>query len=690
MLGIGGELDAPATTTEARAAAELIRAPRLAFRQFFDDIVEERRLAAPTSFLQAVALSTRGPGGSSVPLDPKKDHDAIALALLALGSRRAIVSVMASAIAAGLADNADVAPAAAQDGRDEKWRLLRDRLGLHAQGLAPSTGDDEAHFVAQRASAEAIIDTSSTWVDPMALHPALLLASRRVCRVIAVIDGVPTLGTGVLIGPSMVLTNWHVVKDLETRIDDPRALTVEFDVMRSGQPSLRPVVFGAKPEWRVAYREMGALEPGDDAAWNNPTTGKREPWWTNREIRKDWAKSVGDKLDFAVIELDGAPGDARGWYDLSSVEPAINAGACFAFHHPGKQPLTLTAGTIPFIVGSPPLRVFHKANTVRGSSGGLVVDDKGLPIALHHAGYESGLSFAEDDSRYAVNAAIPLEAIARTLDRAVLDRIRASRTRRLPRACLDGSRPVFGRGELFAAVGDLTEGRKSVLQIRAPETVIKPGKSFTVEILRALLPPPDDLFVPLTIDNLKASGYDTAAYILDRLVPNASATLVRSGDADTTQDAYYANRLVPALFDALSKNFSGRRVWLVLDELDVTRIGETGGRLFLDNLYRRIKEAPQLRLVLIGLQSLLPSIPADQLVDCPIRADEIGDLPALFERWLAERGLRNRPVDPAATRLMVRALASIAASETPLQTLAELTEKHLARPLAEFLGETSP
>lgn len=689
MLGIGGELDAPATTAEARAAAELIRAPRLAFRQFFDDIVEERRLAAPTSFLQAVALSKRGPGGSGVSLDPKKDHDAIALALLALGSRRAIVSVMASAIAAGLADNADSAPGAAQDGRDEKWRLLRDRLGLHAEGLAPSREQGEAHAVALRASAEAIIDPSSTWVDPMALHPALLLASRRVCRVIAVNEGERQLGTGVLIGPSMVLTNWHVVKDLPPRIDDdPGALTVVFDVMRSGQPGLRPVVFGAKAEWRVDYREMGALEPARDAAWNNPQTGEREPWWTNREMRRGWATSVGDKLDFALIELDGAPGDERGSYDLSSLGSAINGGACFAFHHPGNEPLTLTAGTIPFVVGSPPLRVFHKANTVRGSSGGLVVDDMGVPIALHHAGCKTPLPFADDDPRSSINVAIPLGAIARTLGPAVLDRIRASRTRRLPRACLDGSRPVFGRGELFAAVGDLTEGRKSVLQIRAPEAVLKPGKSFTVDILRALLPPPGDLFVPLTIDNLKAGGYDTAAYILDRLVPNASTAL--PGDADTTQDAHYAQKLVPALFDALSKNFAGRRVWLVLDELDLARIGETGGRLFLDNLYHRIKEAPQLRLVLIGLQSLLPSIPADQLVDCPISADEIGDPATLFERWLAERGLRNRPIDPAATRLIVRALASVAASETPMQTLAELTEKHVARPLAEFLGETSP
>lgn len=244
---------------------------------------------------------------------------------------------------------------------------------------------------------------------------------------------------------------------------------------------------------------------------------------------------------------------------------------------------------------------------------------------------------------------------------------------------------------MFAAVADLIEGRKSVLQISAPASSFrKPGKSFTVEILRALLPPPHDLFLPLTVENLKAGGYDTAAYILDKLVPNASAALAKPNDADTTQDAYYASKLVPALFDALSKNFADRRVWLVLDELDVARIGETGGRLFLDNLYRRVGDAPQLRLVLIGLQTVLLSIPTERLVDCPIRSEEIGDLAALFERWLAERGIRRVPIDPAAARLIARALASVANSETPLQTLAELTEKHVARPLAEFLGETKP
>lgn len=706
MWGVKGELHRPATVADAKAAAALIRAPRLVFRQFFDDIVAERNLSSPTSFLQAALMSQRNPTAAQAKLRLSQDEDAIALALLALGAREAIANVMASAIALGLADEPGVVePAEIEKARDECWRTLCGQFGLTTSRLAagdsPQT-DPDTHIVAQGGAGEAIVDWSSTWVDPAALHPAMLLACKRICRINSLdANNKRIVGTGLLIGPSMVLTAWHVVRFLPSPLADATALTVEFDLLRSGQPRNQSASVRVKQSWKIADSVMGALEPENQSErlWLNPGTAAREPWWTNDETRNNWARSVSGSLDFAVIELDGAPGDERGWYDLSKAERGAPDGACFAFHHPANTPLTVTGGSFRYVVGLPPIRIFHSANTIGGSSGGLVVDDNGSPVALHHAGYDEAatgkLQFSLGERRYAVNAAIPLRAIADKLGEGLLAHITTSRTRKPSRGCLDGTRPVFGRGELFAVLDDLVEGRKSILQISAPDTAAepgktfkKPGKSFTVEILRALLPPPRDVFVCLTTDNLKAGGFETAAYILDKLLSNASARLPRPDQADTTEDAYYANKLVLTIFETLAKEFNGRRVWLVLDELDLKEIGDTGGRQFLNNLYKRVADAPQLRLVLIGLQTLLPSVPTDRLADCPIRLDEIGDLATLFERWLLERGVRDRPLPPNASRLLARVLASIAKSDAPLQSLAELTSKHIAQPIAEFLGES--
>lgn len=428
MREVEGGLDAKATIADACAAAELICASRHAFRQFFDNILAERKLAESMSPLQATFISAFHLMSADGPDRTHQDHDEIALALLALGSRGAIAKVMASAIAAGLTDETGIGPVQVHKARDVRWRSLCKKLGI--------TTDDgsETFSVRRRSAAERIIDWSSTWVDPMALYPALLLACKRICRVVALDeDGRRILGTGVLIGPSMVLTNWHVVKDVESPLDDHLSLTVQFDLTRSGQAESRSAALRVKRDWKVADCDIGALEPAD-IIWDNPKTGLREPWWTNAEVLKSWATAVGDKLDFAVIEVDGTPGDERGWYDLADVARATGGGACFVFHHPANQPLTLTAGSIPMVAGRPPVRIFHKANTIGGSSGGLIVNDRGVPIALHHAGcYSYGTLYPDDDLRSGINVAIPLTAIADRLGPELLEHIRTSRARRLPR-----------------------------------------------------------------------------------------------------------------------------------------------------------------------------------------------------------------------------------------------------------------
>lgn len=652
---------------------ESMTAHRAEFVQFFDAYLTERRVVGeqggwPVSHLDALLVGRALLGVSARRHDPRRARDAAALALLALPDTSAVHDVVLAAVAAGLFDPADgEASVAEARGRaaSEVSRRLPGQIGEGRAGL-------------ERAYAEAATSPHNTLPDPDRLYPALLLARKRLCRVdTSDSAGKTVIGTGFLIGPSAILTNWHVVQDVPSpRRGHPLRVTFDYG-QTTGLPTATRSVVEAADEWRIAHSETGLKEPVESA----------DGWWMDDEERRAWRKSLGGTLDFAVIRLEGAPGIQRGWYDLAQLHNGSLGGSCFALHHPNGQGRTITAGEICLEDPQQGARIFHTATTQRGSSGGLIIDDQARPAALHYLGigkdaFTAG-GAAPKVPDEVVNAAIPLRQIADKLapHAGELNRLDGLS---VAQGCLGDKRPVFGREGLLTHLADLRDGKARVLWVRPPSstTLSKLGKSFSVDIIQALFPPPDNLYVKVTADQVRAGGRETAAMILRGLSKRAADDLPAAESTEAANERVLIARLRQIISDRWPKSI----IWLIIDDLDVHDLTDSGGRSFLNALYADIATIPQLRIVLIGLKVRLDAIPRELLVEDVIDENEIRGLADLFKKWLALRGVRDKPIDEAVQDMIAEALASHALADAPLEALSTFTQKHLEPALAKFLG----
>lgn len=675
------EPSARVTFESAIQIAQMVRVSRLAFRQALDSLLGELgRSDLPRSFLHATLLGERRRQQENRPrIDPTTNQGSLGLALFSLGSRVAVANLSIAMVAQGLFD--DEADGDRHDARSRIAARVLEVLGFKAQVAETTPGRP------QRGEPQVFVDPYATWVDPNLLSPAILLAARRVCRISSRnANNEPVTGTGFLVGPSAVMTNWHVVKDLialDAQRIDPGLLEFHFDILRSGLPlgAAKLSVQARSEGWLLAHSEMGDLEPPDAAVG----------WWQVQARRLSWQAEVAGELDFAVIAVDGAPGEQRGWYDLSR-QPTFGAGgSCFVFHHPTGQPMAVTPGSVIYADGLRPVRVFHSASTADGSSGGLLVDDQGRAIALHHAGYgELRKNAAGQWPRIpeeVVNAAIPIAAIKRAISEASLAKIEERTTLSLPNGTLDGLRPLFGRRDLLLAIDAVAKGERRILWIKPPEAPFRrPGKTFSVEVMKALLPPPRNIYVELTADEVKAGGLQMAELIMERLLPGSSMGLSKPTDSGTTETAYFTG-VVTHMQNMLASNFPDSLIWLVIDDLDVHTLADAGGRRFLDVLYNEVGKISELRIVLVGLRAALGGIPDPVLRPSPIEWTEFSDLGRVFQNWLNIRGARDRPLDTRVMRLLGDIVASCAGSESPLEALSTFTTSHLNAPLAKFFEE---
>ena len=645
--------DAP-DFARVRQAVEGLTATRLAFlRQFEAWLGEQRADDLPKSFLHAVWRGNHLGGASGA--NGADTKDAAALALLALGTKERIAEFLAGAVANGLFEE----PGA---GRSAMARI-RDALGVKS-----------GHAILQFADLQRVTHRLSSFPDPDALVPAILLARRRICRVNAFDkDGGKISGTGFLIGPQAVLTNWHVVKDMPFPLTQDRPLSVLFDFSQfSGKPDETRSQFRADAAWRLDMREEGQLVP-DGAAVG---------WWMDDAARKQWADNNADALDFAVIRLQGAPGLQRGWYDLSALSTPPKPGECFVFHHPHGEGRAGNHGMVYFEHGT---RFFHSATTARGSSGGLVIDADGNPVGLHYLGLGPDALGANEDALVpdqVINVAIPLTAIARALAPRV-EEILATDRPVLSRGLLGDGSPVIGRKTLFEALGALAKGDKQVLWVKPPKSdaIRKPGKSYTARIVQSLFPEPENLHIHLDSDQIPAGARPLAALLLSKLSDRAAAELPES----TTTEAAYDQVLVAKIREIIADRWPTNRIWLVIDDLDVHDLTDAGGRHFLNTLYARIGEIPQLRIVLIGLRINLTTIPPEKRLENEIEAMDAQRLADMFREWLMERGAREKPLGDSAEKILADMVRSLADREAPLPELSDFVCQRLEPALKAYL-----
>jgi hypothetical protein len=279
-------------------------------------------------------------------------------------------------------------------------RLQNLQAGLVEMTLQKG-GETVASMNTSRGGLERTIRDRIPQLDMAVWRERTTTAEGQVCRI--EVDG-NAAGTGFLVGPGVVLTNYHVVESLLNQRVLPNRVTARFDYkVHAGNARSSGVVVGLDPTgWNLDF------SPYADCDKRGGGT----------------ALPTLDELDYALLQLDRAigleeftPGDSlkprlRGWIALPDQLSVLSDKAPLVIvQHPDGAPLKLAIDTEAFLgLNSNQSRMRYTTNTEPGSSGSPVFDFEWNLVALHHLGDPAvGRLKAE------FNQGIPVSAIRRRI-----------------------------------------------------------------------------------------------------------------------------------------------------------------------------------------------------------------------------------------------------------------------------------
>lgn len=235
---------------------------------------------------------------------------------------------------------------------------------------------------------EKIIRKTNSFLDVNGWREELGKIEAQVCR----IEG-QYFGTGFLVAPNVVMTNYHVMEDEIQGKASPRDVILRFDYKKSCDRT----IINPGTEYHLA----------DD--WlidkSSNVIGNRLP--------------TPDELDYTLVRVEGNPGEEaigknaesssalRGWVKLptASYEFLPNT-PLLIVQHPQAEPLKLAFDTDSIIgINENGTTVTYRTNTEPGSSGSPCFDINWNLVALHHSGNK------------AENNGTPLSAIRSRLEK---------------------------------------------------------------------------------------------------------------------------------------------------------------------------------------------------------------------------------------------------------------------------------
>jgi hypothetical protein len=281
----------------------------------------------------------------------------------------------------------DLIEAAERGSENSRIKALRQTLETSA--LADLAGTDSQVRKAAPASGglERMVRTDSGYADLGLWVERMTAIGRWICRIEYPIDLMMGGGTGVLVAPDLVLTNYHVIEKHEKGQRDPLQIRCRFDFAVGAAPSA-PVAL-TTADWLVDFSCYSSHDPGDKGG---PPTD--------------------DELDYALLRLASPVGNdavgtsTRRWLELTAGRTAPGPNAIvFVAQHPGLEPLKLAVGKV-LTANANGTRLRYDTNTERGSSGSPCFDVALNPFALHHAGDPDYTKLVAD-----YNQGIPLTRI---------------------------------------------------------------------------------------------------------------------------------------------------------------------------------------------------------------------------------------------------------------------------------------
>jgi hypothetical protein len=223
------------------------------------------------------------------------------------------------------------------------------------------------------------------WFDTDVFFNLLGARKRCVCRVeVAHSNGKTSTGTGFLIGPNQVMTNYHVIHKVINALDWMKKIVCRFDFEAPAEATDffegTPFEVDAKRPVEI-YSEFCEYDVKGEA---------------NLQL-----ECAADQLDFAILNLAKPAGELpfgihadyqsqntkRGWIPLIAKDEMVANKSLIILQHPEKAALKMAIGLNKLIGISPnKRRIRYEINTLNGSSGSPVFNTDFDLVALHNMG----------------------------------------------------------------------------------------------------------------------------------------------------------------------------------------------------------------------------------------------------------------------------------------------------------------
>ena len=209
-------------------------------------------------------------------------------------------------------------------------------------------------------------------------------------------------GTGFLVGPDVVLTNYHVVEAIDKGNVEPAKVTLRFDykVLADGVEVSKGTTYRLAQDWKID------MSPYSQQDFEVSPSADPNP----------------DELDYALLRVEGTPGEdpvggetddpetaLRGWVAVPAEAHNFAAQrALYIVQHPDGDPMQIALDTEAVLgLNGNKTRVRYTTTTEPGSSGSPCFGPDWQWVALHQSGdpkYWRG-------ERPEFNQGIPLQAI---------------------------------------------------------------------------------------------------------------------------------------------------------------------------------------------------------------------------------------------------------------------------------------
>jgi hypothetical protein len=475
------------------------------------------------------------------------------------------------------------------DGGRIVWRFLA------AQAPVPAANNQDGG----RLSLQRARDALAEYVEPWKAVSGMMAGMEFTAQIV-VTGTQETAGSGILIGPDLLLTAWHVIADLVEPGQDPQRPWLKHRP-RVGSADRLKIIFdkvrlpaGGGTELTLDRSKLRVVSVAAD--WLEAGSPPPQP---PNVLPQETA--FVDDWDYAIIRLSESVTRERNCVPLESIDVPPPEGRLWIFQFPRAAALLCDTHVLKGTYGLKKERFYYAVNTDEGSSGGPCLDNDFRLIGMHLAAWIPGANIRGTQANLGVPIRCILDHIVRTAGGLPEPRPQIAALRRVR----NKRYPVVGRWDFQKLVWtEMVPGQTRILTVNAP---LGRGKSFLDTIIQSMLPTSAHLVVSLSVEALaKERAEEAHAVLFKKLGPaqGAPAQVVAGSQSElrSTQGALLRDHLVEELVAQADRMRNGRTVWIIIDDFDRMIVDgrEAGDYLYL--LYEQVAKAPWLRFVLLGFR----------------------------------------------------------------------------------------